>query len=111
MRWTVPLDRPVGAALRAVREEAGLTQQVLAGRLGTTQSAISRWERGHDEPRLSTVAEIVRACGGTASLVFDDGVDRARIRRRLALTPAQRLTEVVHLHRLASLARPIGGGG
>lgn len=34
--------------LRAARRKAGLTQQVIADRLGTTQSAIARLERDHD---------------------------------------------------------------
>ena len=40
-----------------------MTQEELARRVGTTQSAIARIERGRTEPSLSRIREIVRACG------------------------------------------------
>ena len=52
-----------GDLIREARRRAGLTQQELAGRLGTTQSAIARLERGHTEPSYERVAEATRACG------------------------------------------------
>lgn len=96
-----------GALLRSARTGAELTQAELARRLGTTQSAISRWERSGEEPRLSSLRAALRACGLRARLVIepDDGVDRAQIRERLAMTPAQRLTEVANVSRLRAVAR------
>ena len=93
--------------LKEARRQAGLTQAALAERLGTTQSAVSRWERGREEPRLSTLAGVLDACGVRAQLSFeiDDGVDRAQIRQRLAMTPAQRLAEVTNLSRLLTASR------
>ena len=51
-----------GDLIREARRRAGLTQRELAGRLGTTQSAIARLERGATEPTYERVAEAVRAC-------------------------------------------------
>jgi transcriptional regulator with XRE-family HTH domain len=42
---------------------AGLTQAQLAERVGTTQSAIARVERGRTVPSLARVRELVTACG------------------------------------------------
>ncbi len=97
----------VGRLIRSTRDQAGLTQAELALRVGTTQSAVSRWERGHDEPRLSTLAGLMRACGRTASIVVDDGVDRAQIRSHLAMTPVGRLRAAANVSRLRSIAQPI----
>ena len=36
----------VGALIRALREEAGLTQLQLAERLGVSDRAVSKWECG-----------------------------------------------------------------
>lgn len=94
--------------VRAARRTAGLTQQQLAERLGTTQSVISRWERGHDEPRLSTLAGIARATGRRLSVqLVDDGVDRTQIRQQLALTPTERLASITNLSRALATARRV----
>ena len=81
-----------GALIREARSIAGLTQAQLAEAVGTKQSVISRWERGIDEPRISTLARIFRACGFEADLSFrrHDDVDRSQLALHLALTPGQR---------------------
>ncbi|HET9017699.1 MAG TPA: helix-turn-helix transcriptional regulator [Thermomicrobiaceae bacterium] len=45
-------------ALVRARLDAGLTQQQLAARLGTTQSAVARWENGDVIPRLDTLQRL-----------------------------------------------------
>jgi transcriptional regulator with XRE-family HTH domain len=98
-----------GRLIREARQLAGLTQGELARRLGTTQSAISNWERGHDTPRVETLARIVEACGFVADVTFrrQDDVDRAQLRENLAMTPAQRLESVRNVSQLRALARPV----
>ena len=52
-----------GQIIREARRRAGLTQRELADRLGTTQSAVARLERGRAEPSFARVTVAVRACG------------------------------------------------
>jgi len=97
----------IAPMIRQARQESGLSQAALAEKLSTTQSAVSRWERGHDEPRLSTLDSILRACGRRlvlASEVADD-VDRAQIRQQLAMTPDERLASVTNVSAFVSSAR------
>ena len=104
-------DTDIGRLLRTGREEAGLTQAALAARLRTTQSVVSRWERGGDEPRLSTLVRVLRACGQSLTLSIrpeDDGIDRAQIRQQLAMTPAERLASVTNVSRTLANARRVG---
>ena len=94
--------------IRQARLAAGLTQADLAGRIRTTQSVVSRWERGGDEPRLSTLDRILRACGRRLAItVEDDDVDRSQIRQQLAMTPAERLASVTNLSRTLATARRV----
>ncbi len=95
----------VGSAIRSWRLKAGLSQQQLATRLGTTQSAVSRWENGRDEPRLSTLAAILRECELEGVLMVEPGIDRAQLRQQLALTPRQRAESVMNVNRLRAIGR------
>ena len=112
MRTVITLaDGPLAIAelVRSARLTVGLSQAELAERLGTTQSAVSRWERGHDEPRLSSLNAILSACGQRLKLQVEaDGVDRAQIRQQLAMTPEQRLASVTNLSRTLSTAERVG---
>jgi transcriptional regulator with XRE-family HTH domain len=98
-----------GRLIREARRLGGLTQADLARRLGTTQSAVSNWERGRDTPRVDTLARILEACGFEADMTFRrlDDVDRAQIRENLAMTPAERLRSVRNVSKLRAKARPV----
>lgn len=52
-----------GHLIREARRRAGLSQAELAVRVGTTQSAIARLERGRTSPSLERTRELIRACG------------------------------------------------
>ncbi|MFH1016649.1 MAG: helix-turn-helix transcriptional regulator [Pseudomonadota bacterium] len=60
------------AAVRGARRKAGFTQAALAGRIGTTQSVISRLESGNDKrtPSLPLLAKIAQACHGHLEVRF-----------------------------------------
>jgi transcriptional regulator with XRE-family HTH domain len=55
--------------IREARRRANLTQEELAERLGTTQSAVARWEKGDVSPRLDTFEKVAAACGLALRLV------------------------------------------
>jgi len=96
----------ISTLIRDARRIAGLTQVELARRLGTTQPVISRWERGGDEPRVSTLTRILRACGQRLVLsVEPDDVDRSQIRAHLAMSPGQRLAAVTNVSGALATAR------
>lgn len=105
MTLTLTRMEDLGAEIRRWRETAGLSQTALAERLGTSQSAVSRWESGRDEPRLSTIASILRACELEGELRVGPGVDRAQIRQQLAMTARQRLESVANVARLRATSR------
>jgi transcriptional regulator with XRE-family HTH domain len=98
-----------GRLIREARRLGGLTQADLARRLGTTQSAVSNWERGRDTPRVDTLARILEACGFEADMTFRrlDDVDRTQIRENLAMTPAERLQSVRNVSKLRANARRV----
>lgn len=98
----------VGHLVRTARNAAGISQAELAARIGTTQPVVSRWEGGHEEPRLSTLARIARACDLRLEIgLADDSVDRAQIRQQLALSPEQRLESVVNVSRVLADLRAV----
>jgi len=81
------------------RRRAGLTQQELGGRLGTSQVTVARWESGATEPKFQTVQEVVAACQLDLTLglaTADEGSWTSLIHDQLAREPAER---VRHLSR------------
>jgi transcriptional regulator with XRE-family HTH domain len=82
----------IAVLIRDARRDAGLTQAELAGRAGTTQSAIARLERPGSNPRVATLERVLAATGLVLSATpAPRVVDEDQLRARLALTPAQRL--------------------
>ena len=49
--------------LRRMRLSAGLSQRALAGRAGTSQPAVARYERGTTTPSWQTLQRLAAACG------------------------------------------------
>lgn len=85
----------IGDRLRAVRQDRGLTQQQLAGLLGVTEQAVSKWEREISYPDISMLNGIseVMDCSldylfqyesGKKNLSDQDSIERrAEINRHL----------------------------
>ena len=82
-----------GELIKEARRRAGLSQTELAGRIGTGQSVIARWEAGHRSPAFETVVQAVRACGLelTVEIAAKDPDTSELIDEMLALTPQERL--------------------
>jgi predicted transcriptional regulator len=51
--------------LTSLRRQLGLSQAEVATRMGTSQSAVARFEAGDLDVRLSTVERYTAAVGGT----------------------------------------------
>jgi DNA-binding XRE family transcriptional regulator len=68
------LVHDVAIAVRAMRENSGLTQAQLAELVGTSQPSIARMEKGLDQrtPRWETLHKIARALGKNLKFSFED---------------------------------------
>lgn len=85
-----------GEIIREARRRAGLSQEELAERLGTTQSVITRWETGNRSPTFENLVRAVRACGLDIAFTLgrpdhDHDLFIAENRR---LRPAERLDQL-----------------
>jgi transcriptional regulator with XRE-family HTH domain len=58
-------DRALGAAIRFLRQNAGLTQEGLAHAAGLTFGTVARTELAQATPRWASVRAIVEALGVT----------------------------------------------
>jgi transcriptional regulator with XRE-family HTH domain len=80
-------------ALIQARIAAGLTQQELAERLGTSQSVVARLESGKHPPRLDTLIAVATALGAQFSIAPGHGLtfvpERARTVRRVRAVRAR----------------------
>jgi transcriptional regulator with XRE-family HTH domain len=83
-----------GRLLREARVRHGLSQERLARRAGTTQSAISRIEKERVSPTVQTLTELLRLLGEELVLGVekrDTGIDVSLNRDNLELSPEQRI--------------------
>ena len=98
--------------MREARLRSGLSQRVLAERLGTSHAAISRWERATVRPTWETVNQAARACRLEVQvrLVECDDDELPRLRERLRLTPAERVADLTAFVRFVERARAASAG-
>lgn len=83
-----------GRLLREARVRHGLSQERLARRAGTTQSAISRIEQERISPTVQTLAELLYLMGEDLVLTAqqrDAGIDPTLIDERLRMSEEERL--------------------
>jgi transcriptional regulator with XRE-family HTH domain len=59
-------------ALVQRRRRLGLSQTVVAARMGTSQSAVARLEAGRSDPRLSTLERYAAALDTSVSFAIED---------------------------------------
>ena len=57
-------------ALHKARKDAGLTQEQVAQRMGTSQTYIAAIERGRKNVSYSTIARFARACGKRVAITL-----------------------------------------
>ena len=63
----------IGEQITKLRFSANLTQAELADRVGTTASAISRYENAeYDKYEIQTLRKIAGACGAELKITFDE---------------------------------------
>lgn len=112
-------DMDIGPLVAAARTRAGLTQQDLARRAGTSQSAIARLERGQGSPSVDTLRRVLAAAGFSLRIdlqpagaagdpvveAYKAGVDRTLIRANLAKTVERRLDDVEAFRKSAAELR------
>ncbi len=90
---TKPQQSP-GEFLREVRTAYGISQDELATRANTTQSAISRIESGKVSPSFETLRELLRMLSANLTLgasARDTGVDLTLNERNFEFSPADRV--------------------
>ena len=61
----------VGEVIRSLRKEKGLTLTRLSELSGVSDAAISRWENGQRQPKISDVELVLSALGAEVVIVED----------------------------------------
>lgn len=83
-----------GQILREARRRHGVSQERLAVRAGTTQSAISRIERDQVSPTVETLRSLLHLLGEDLNLgtqLREFGIDSSQVTARRRATPSERL--------------------
>ncbi len=97
--------------VRDVRMRRGMTQRQLAIRAATTQSAISRIERGAESPTIERLEQILLAMGVHLELqtaTMNAWADPAEVATFATLTPTERLRHGIAASHSASKMHQAG---
>jgi transcriptional regulator with XRE-family HTH domain len=90
--------------IRSTRLRHGLSQQRLALRAGTRQSAISRLEKGEISPSIETLEHLMNAMGESVELSsasLEGRFDPLHLRESAKRSPAERLELAISWNRTA----------
>ena len=85
--------------IRRARRRAGISQAALASRLGTTKSAISRWENGQVDPSFGAVVRAAQACSSSVETLLSerepDPHDLSLLETAGRQSPSERLQRLI----------------
>ena len=106
----------VGRLVRDARLRSGISQRSLARRAGTSQSAISRIERGLEQPTVERLAQIVAGLGWRPAISLERLAEHDADPNRLAADAEAALAERVErglgwIDLTSELAGAAGGRG
>jgi transcriptional regulator with XRE-family HTH domain len=101
------IDGKIGARVRALRDQRGLTLEALAERADVSRAMLSRIERGESSPTAQLLNKVCGGLGVTLSMLFAETEKAANPLARRAGQPTWRDPESGYLRRNVS---PAGTG-
>ena len=81
------MDMTIGKRIAALRKEKGLTQEELAGHMGVSPQAVSKWENDQTCPDISALPRQARLLGVTVDELLEGKQELPAVR---VLPPAER---------------------
>jgi transcriptional regulator with XRE-family HTH domain len=72
------LNKNIGKMIQKAREDAGLSQEELASRLGCTQAALSNYELGKRRLYLANIEQIAKVLNKPLGYFLENQVERSR---------------------------------
>ncbi len=81
------MDMTIGKRIAALRKEKGLTQEELAGHMGVSPQAVSKWENDQTCPDISALPKLARLLGVTVDELLEGKAELPAVR---VLPPAER---------------------
>jgi transcriptional regulator with XRE-family HTH domain len=83
----------IGALIRDARRRSGLSQRSLARRAGTSQAAISRIERGLEQPTVERLEQILAGLGWRPVITLEPIAEHEAEPRRLYQAAAREVDQ------------------
>jgi DNA-binding XRE family transcriptional regulator len=80
---------PLAERLRALRQAAGLTQAVLAARVGVSEPAVSAYECGRARPRSAGLADLARVLGPALTAGASRPIEEPDLATPATVTPVR----------------------
>jgi transcriptional regulator with XRE-family HTH domain len=94
--------------LESVRRRAGLSQEVLAARAGTSRPTLSAYEHGRKSPTLTTVERLLESAGFELTAERRVNFAERPLRRGRPIVVADRLWRLAIRDAFATVTLPLG---
>lgn len=65
----------IGANIKNLREQHGMSQYELAAKIGKSRAAISQYEHGNTIPRMGVIEDMARVFGVKKSAIIENRTD------------------------------------
>ncbi len=73
------MNESIGSRICKYRKEKGMTQEELAGHLGVSSQAVSKWENDISCPDISLLPQLARVLGVTTDAILSGKLDEVKL--------------------------------
>ncbi len=70
----------IGKNIHTLRKQNGLTQEELAGKIGVTYQAVSKWENGTTAPDIALLPELAAVLGTSIDALLGYAAEKKDLR-------------------------------
>ncbi|MBR6608926.1 MAG: helix-turn-helix transcriptional regulator [Oscillospiraceae bacterium] len=94
----------LGAKLQNLRKQTGMSQETLAGQLGVSRQAVSRWELDISLPETENIIKLAKIFNVSFDYLLNEEITTNNINNNIENNPKNKITPLIALCFLIAIA-------